>query len=194
MTGLDCVRCAEAIEPGDDRDAAVCGPCIDEMPVTPRPDVACLVGPDDEPPADPYAAALARLGIAAATIDEPDGSGEWERLAADLARALDDDTLDDAELDVVLRELLLRAWECGAADDGPRDSDGRSLALAGPVAAVRDARDDATGVREALRRVRTDAGSPVLPVERVAAELGAIDTRLAELEAALTDALPEDGS
>ena len=210
MTGLDCVRCGEAFEPGDDRDAAVCGPCLDEGPVTPRPttDVACLVGPDDDPVARRAEAAervstlsrlnheaLKRIGIAAARIDEPDGSDEWDALTADLDRVFDeaDDGVldDDLPLRAVIRELLLRAWECGGDVEGDEDpwiSDG---ALRWVNDTLADVRSDVAGVRESLRDIRMSAHIPGVAA-RMDGELNVLDARLADIEAACADTFEGD--
>ena len=187
----DCRRCGAAYEPApDDSDGGVCGPCRDVGPIAPRPDVACLVGPDREPgdpPEDPYLALFERIGLAAARIDEPDAE-EWVALSADLDTVLADDTLDHAELELLLRELLLRGWQGGMHDDERR----ADRELAHVEAALRDIRDDLAQCRETLRTLRLHADTPILSIERTRAELGALDTRLRAVEAACTAAMQDD--
>lgn len=187
IPGAYCARCGEAYDPAPDAsDAGMCGPCREVGPVIPRPDVACLVGPDDDPPADPYADLLERVGISPARIDEPEGS-EWVEVSGKLDEVLDDDTLDHAELALILRELLLQAWQGGSHDDTRR----AEADLAEIDAALRAVRTDVGQIRERVRTVRLHAGTSVLPVQRLSGELGDVEVRLGDVEAACVDALPE---
>ena len=206
-----CVRCDEAFEP-DDSDSMMCPGCR-SIPAAALP-TACLDDADAPARADIDEPECAAWDALVAELDEMD-IGLPHDLPARIPRgairelmlrawqagghARAGTWLDDADPGTysvilgVLKDAGLTPSQIGDVEDliveyvhAERDA-----AISDAVARsnhLSAARADLAACREHLRNLRLHAGTPVMPRERVRPEMDALDMRLGDVDAAITEA------